>query len=180
MSRTARILLALGLALCAALAGGYFGMRSPRAPAASDATSSVLFAQTLPDATGAQHVLAQYRGKIMVVNFWATWCAPCVEEIPELSRLQSEFSARNVQFVGIGIDNVTNVAEFEKKIHATYPLLVAGANGSELVRLFGDTQGALPYTLVLDAAGSVRATKLGRIDATALRRWLAPLIGGQR
>ena len=180
MSRTVRIVLALGVAFCAALAGGYFGQRGPQASAAPPAASNVLFTQTFPDATGAQHVLARYRGKIIVVNFWATWCAPCVEEIPELSRLQSEFSARNVQFVGIGIDNVANVAQFEKKIHATYPLLVAGANGSELVRLFGDTQGALPYTLVIDAAGSVQATKLGRIDETELKRWLAPLVASER
>lgn len=177
MSRLVRIALMISLGLSAAVAGTYFGLRGIEASAASHTTATALFSQTFPDAAGTQHMLADYRGKIIVVNFWATWCTPCVEEIPELSRLQSEYGARNVQFVGIGIDNATNIAEFQKKVHADYPLLVAGANGSDLIRAFGDTAGALPYTLVLDRMGTVRATKLGKVDEAELRRWLAPLVG---
>jgi peroxiredoxin len=102
---------------------------------------------------------------------------PCVEEIPELSRISTEYRQRNVAFVGIGIDSATNIAEFEKKIQASYPLLVAGATGSDLVREYGDTAGGLPYTLVLDDKGTVRASKLGRVSEKELRDWLKPLAG---
>ena len=173
MNRTKKIS-AVVIALVALAAGAYAAYRNAAPqPAPSNGAVALLFAQTLPDASGAAHALSTYRGKVVVVNFWATWCVPCVEEIPAFSRLQSEF-ASGVSFVGIGIDSPSNIAMFEKKIRPTYPLLVADASGTELARAFGDTSGSLPFTVVIGVDGRVTASKLGRVDESELRAWLRP------
>ncbi|MGA2550169.1 MAG: TlpA disulfide reductase family protein [Burkholderiaceae bacterium] len=168
----------LVLALAALCAGIYFGTRQLDAAKAADAPAATFFTQNFPDAAGQPHAFSEYKGKIVVVNFWAPWCVPCVEEIPEFSKVSAEYQKRNVVFVGIGIDSASNIAEFQKKVQASYPLVVAGATGSELVRQYGDTAGGLPFTLVLDSKGSVRASKLGRVTEDELRGWLKPLAGG--
>jgi thiol-disulfide isomerase/thioredoxin len=108
---------------------------------------------TLPDAAGQAQALAQWRGRILVVNFWATWCGPCVEEMPELSSLQSEHDPGQVQIIGIGVDSASNIAQFQAKSPVAYPLLVAGAGGIELSRNFGNEVGGLPFTVIIDARG---------------------------
>jgi len=167
----------LGIAACAlaALAAGIgFGLARFSTDTDKVATS-LLFAQSWPDTHGRTVAMDQYRGKALVVNFWATWCPPCVEEIPEFSRLNQEYSAFGIQFVGIAIDNAANVVEFSKKVPASYPYLVAGASATELARRLGNSAGALPYTLVLRADGSVHAAKLGRLHEAELRTMLNDL-----
>ena len=168
--------IAVVIALVAIAAGAYAAYRNTASQPARANSAALLFAQTLPDASGAAHALAGYRGKVLVVNFWATWCVPCVEEIPAFSRVQTEF-ANSVSFVGIGIDSPSNIATFEKKIQPTYPLLVAGATGTELARAFGDTSGSLPFTVVIGADGLVKASRLGRVPENELRAWLGPVAG---
>jgi thiol-disulfide isomerase/thioredoxin len=168
----------LVVAAMVGLAGGwYFAMHQGPSSAQADTRATLLYGQSLPDSGGQVHPLASLKGKIVVVNFWATWCEPCVREIPEMSRVQSEFSNKNVQFVGIGIDNAANILEFQKRVAPTYPLLVAGAGGSDLVRDMGDAPGALPYTLVLDTSGKVLESKLGAVSEDELRAWLAKATG---
>jgi len=171
-----RLVLIITFALLAGAAGAGFGLNRLEPQAAADSATRILFAQKLPNAAGQEVNLADFRGKILVVNFWATWCTPCVEEIPEFSRMQTEFAAQGVQFVGLGIDSAENIAAFDKKIAPTYPLLVAGVSGSELSRQLGDNVGALPFTLVLDAHGNIKARKLGRASATEIRGWLKDLV----
>lgn len=129
----------------------------------------LMLAFTLPDAAGQPFALSALRGAPMVVNFWATWCPPCVEEMPELSELHGEFAPRGVRIVGIGIDSAVNIRQFSEKTPVSYPLLVAGNGGLELVRRFGNNAGALPYTLVLDRGGRVVWRTLGRFQNAALR-----------
>jgi thiol-disulfide isomerase/thioredoxin len=105
----------------------------------------------------------------MLVNFWATWCPPCVEEMPELNGFDAEFRARGLQIVGIGIDSASNIREFSDKTPMSYPLLVAGASGLELVRRLGNTSGALPFTVIVDRAGQVTWRTLGRFRTAELR-----------
>ncbi len=176
MTRTAKISLIALFALAAVAAGIYVGQKKWSSDPVQPGSSKLLFAQTLPDAEGNPHVLADYRNKIVVLNFWASWCVPCVEEIPEFSALQTEFSGKGVQFIGIGIDSAKNIAEFQKKVPASYPLLVAGATGSELALQFGNTVGGLPYTLVLDRNGGVKASKMGRVKEKELRAWLQSVL----
>ena len=175
MSRTQKILV-LVLAGCAALATGAwlaYRQHAPEQPA-SDAAAR-LFAQILPDSEGVPHKLSSYRGQVLVVNFWATWCVPCVEEIPSFSRMQTEYGEK-VKFLGIGIDTHTNITAFQKNVRASYPLFVAGAMGTELAREFGNRLGGLPFTVVLSPDGDVKAVKLGRVDEEALRAWLRSLV----
>lgn len=154
-------------------AGVWFGTHRFNPIAAEPAAVTNLFAQSLPTLTGTPQALSHWRGKRLLVNFWATWCAPCVEEIPELSALQAELGANTLQIVGIGIDSLTNIQEFSQKFQVSYPLYVGGMGGSELARQFGNQAGGLPYTVLIDANGSIMKTYLGRLKLEQLRRDLS-------
>ncbi len=161
----------------AAIAAGALTFRSGHEAASSGAASAaeLFYGQTLADADGALRPMADHRGRVVVVNFWATWCVPCVQEIPALSKANAE-AAGKVAFVGLGIDSPGNIAAFNARFRPSYALLAAGASGPELARRFGDSSGALPFTVVLDSDGRVVASHLGRVDATMLRTWLAPYL----
>ena len=157
----------------AAAAGGA-AAKNDGAAGASPAVSN-LFAQSMTEANGSGKGLAQWKGKPMVVNFWATWCGPCVEEMPALSALQTEIAPKHVQIVGIGIDSPTNIKEFASKYKIAYPLYVAGMSGTELSKQFGNQAGSLPYTVLLSADGRVLKTYLGKLKMDELRRDIAAL-----
>jgi thiol-disulfide isomerase/thioredoxin len=129
---------------------------------------NTLFGLRFNDPSGTEVVLAKYRGKPLVVNFWATWCPPCVEEMPELSEWQSE-AGNKVSIVGIGIDSPSNVQAFAAKNNFKHQLLVAGMGGSEIARLLGNPSGALPFTLVISARGLIVHKTLGRFSITTLK-----------
>jgi thiol-disulfide isomerase/thioredoxin len=145
-----------------------------------ESTSSaveLLLAQTMPDAAGQPFDFRALRGTPLVVNFWATWCAPCVDEMPELSDMHTELAPKGVTVIGIGIDSAANIAQFSKKLPVSYPLVVAGMNGTELARQFGNPTGALPYTVLIDRQGRVAHRILGRVKIEPLTRQAAALAG---
>jgi thiol-disulfide isomerase/thioredoxin len=150
--------------------GVYAGLRKWNVRPVETNAVALLLAQTLPDARGQPQNFATLKGKILIVNFWATWCPPCVEEMPELSALQAELTPRNAQIIGIGIDNPANIAEFAGRYKISYPLYTAGMQGTELSRQFGNQAGGLPFTVLVDAKGAVRKTYLGRLKIGELRR----------
>jgi thiol-disulfide isomerase/thioredoxin len=173
MKRNAVIFGAVGLLF--AVGGAFFGMRQfepvpPEAPAVSN-----MFSQTLSDANGQSQPLSQWKNKTLVVNFWATWCAPCVDEMPELSALQTEVALSNVQILGIGIDSATNIAQFASKYKITYPLYTGGLDATELSRQFGNKAGGLPFTVLVGRDGQVKKTYLGRLKMDELRKDLGSL-----
>jgi thiol-disulfide isomerase/thioredoxin len=151
--------------LAAAVIGGAFAWR--REAGSGDPAVRLLFEQPMAAPDGAPKTLAAYRGRMLVVNFWATWCPPCVDEMPDLERLQAQFGTR-AQIVGIGIDSAKNINEFTKKVPVSYPLLVAGVTGSELSRQLGNTTGGLPFTVLIDANARVHERISGRIKPEAL------------
>jgi len=165
-----RLFLHAGVA--AALAAGTARAQRPDTGAAPAAVAD-LIARQLPDLQGRPQALSQWRGRPMVVNFWATWCAPCVKEMPELDDLQKQHP--KVQFVGIGIDKAENIAKFVQKVPVSYPLLVMGGGAIDLLRKLGNPAGGLPFTLVFNADGSVNRKILGQIHPDDLRRTLAGL-----
>ena len=128
---------------------------------------------TLPDLEGRPQAISQWRGKVLVVNFWASWCAPCVEEMPAFSRLQGLFAAQGVQFVGIGIDEVDNMRTFVNSRPVTYPLLAATPAISEMP---GVQVKGLPYTLVIGRDGRLETSRLGRLDEARLEPILRRLL----
>lgn len=153
--------------------GGFGAWVASRRYAIGDADSEaieLLYGLTLPDSEGRPLALATLRRQPTVVNFWATWCPPCVEEMPELSDIGDEFRSRGLQVIGIGIDSASNIGQFSLKTPMRYPLLVAGNSGLELVRRLGNTAGALPFTVVLARDGSVAWRTLGRFKTADLRQ----------
>ena len=170
MIRRAWLMMATG-GLAALLGIGIHWWRTEPAPAGREATAA-LFAASFPDAEGRLQSLAQWRGRPLLVNFWATWCPPCVEEMPELQRVRDAYLARGVEVIGIGIDNAARIAAFRDRHRLTLPLLVAGVGGSELNRTLGNAGGALPYTVLIDADGRIRERHLGQVRPAQLRRWL--------
>jgi peroxiredoxin len=169
------LLLLIAVAILSAAIGIYAGAKKFDAkPPNNDAVARML-TLSLPDAQGAPQALSQWRGKNLVVNFWATWCAPCVDEMPELNALQSEIAPRNAQVIGIGIDSRSNIAEFASKYKISYPLYIAGMEGTELSRQFGNQAGGLPFTVLIGADGQIRKTYLGRLKMNELRKDLARL-----
>ncbi|MDQ7969889.1 MAG: TlpA disulfide reductase family protein [Oxalicibacterium faecigallinarum] len=128
-----------------------------------------LFAHKMEDVAKRKHNLSSYQGKTLIVNFWATWCAPCVEEMPELVELQTEYSTDKLQVLGISIDSPNNVKEFAEKYKISYPLLLAGMLGTELARSFGNPSGGLPFTVLITPSGAVKKTYLGRLNMAELR-----------
>jgi thiol-disulfide isomerase/thioredoxin len=168
MKRT--LLFIIPIALLFAAIGVYFGLKYTRSTPAIDQAVLTLLSQTLPNVKGKPQLLSQWKGHPMLINFWATWCGPCVQEMPELSALQTELAPRRVQIIGIGIDSPSNIAEFSQKYEITYPLYVAGMGGTELSRQFGNKTGSLPYTVLVNANGQVQKTYLGRLKLDELRR----------
>ena len=143
-------------------------------PEQGQAVADAIMALTLPDLEGRPQAIAQWRGKILVVNYWASWCKPCVEEMPAFSRLQGRYAAQGVQFVGIGIDEVDNMRAFVKMTPVSYPLLVGGKNASETPGL---QVKALPYTVIIGRDGRFASSRLGRLDEATLEPMLKELIG---
>ena len=131
-----------------------------------------LLKMTLPDLQGAPQALAQWNGKIRVINYWATWCPPCVEEMPFFSRLQERYAAQGVQFVGIGMDETAKMQAFVQKTPVSYPLLVGGteSNGNPALTLRG-----MPYTVVLDREGKVAFSIYGGVKENELEPVLSRL-----
>jgi peroxiredoxin len=168
-----RTLVAIGaVALAAGGAGIGTGIWRARAEARDLAGTRALFALTLPDAGGAQQVLSQWQGRPLIVNFWAPWCAPCVEEMPDLQTFRDQHRSGGLEVIGVGIDSATNIRQFRDEHKITLPLLVAGMGGSSLSDLLGNSAGVLPYTVLISPDGRVRGRKIGRVKPAELRAWL--------
>lgn len=167
-------LLVIGLvgAMIALAAGVYIGLgaRIDKMPEPSISSEAIarLFAIHLNDSEGNKQAFKQWQGKTLVVNFWATWCPPCREEMPSFSRLQTKYAANGVQFVGIALDTAENVINFSKQYPTTYPLLIADSEGTELTRQLGNSRLALPYTVVIAANNEIRLARLGRVSEQEL------------
>ncbi|CAB3650144.1 TlpA family protein disulfide reductase [Paraburkholderia rhynchosiae] len=134
-----------------------------------------LWAAPVTTVDGRTQSLSVLKGHPIVVNFWASWCGPCVEEMPALSQLQRDYAKKGIQFVGLGVDSEKNVRNFLQKVKVAYPVYVTGFGGADLARAFGNTAGGLPFTVVIDAQGDIRSTKLGQVDQKALKQTLDSL-----
>lgn len=124
---------------------------------------------------GGQLALADLRGKPLLLNFWATWCPPCVSELPLLDSFQREQQAHGWRVVGLAVDNLAPVREFLGKHPVGFAIGLAGVEGVALSRTMGNTGGALPFTVVFDRAGQVVQRKLGAIAPDDLAHWVTSL-----
>ncbi|WP_019141940.1 TlpA disulfide reductase family protein [Noviherbaspirillum massiliense] len=163
------------VALVAGALGLAVGLKKHEASPAESTAVANLLNQSMTNLQGNPESLSKWKGKALVVNFWATWCEPCVEEMPELSALQAQLQPRNIHILGIGIDSLDNVARFAEKYKIAYPLYIGGMSGSELSRQLGNKAGGLPFTVLVGSDGKVRKTYLGRLKMQELRQDLESL-----
>lgn len=175
MTKSQQMLLYIGIAILAVAAGLLLRSQLTRTSPTSSGAETI-FAASLPDLQGTDQPISQWRGKVMVVNFWATWCEPCRDEIPEFIELQKQFSSQGLVFIGIAVDQKEKVAAFSKEMGINYPILVGGMPAMRLAGAAGNPQGALPFTVVIDRSGKITDTRLGRLSRSKLESMLKPLL----
>jgi thiol-disulfide isomerase/thioredoxin len=173
MSPGRRELLLLGgagaaAAVAGAVAGAFFLQ--------SHTGAAEALASTFHDLHGQPRRLSEWQGRPLLVNFWATWCAPCREELPLLDTARLQNAAKRLEVVGIAVDNADNVRDYLKATRVGYPILIANAHAIELMRRLGNRSGALPFSVTLDAAGRLRHRKLGPYSAAELDAEIAALL----
>jgi peroxiredoxin len=176
MSRPASWWAVVAVALIALAAGA--GVAWQRlAPTLTRGSAQPFFERSFNDLDGSAQAMSQWKGRIVVVNFWATWCPPCIEEMPDLQRVHDEYRARGVTVVGLGIDNPSALRRFRDDNGLSLPLYAAGAGGSELARALGDQSGGLPFTVLISRDGRIVHVQLGQIRPTELKRLLDAQVG---
>jgi thiol-disulfide isomerase/thioredoxin len=149
------------------LAAGAAGMWSAvsRQPTLDTPATPVSFSRLdalrLADAHGIEMPFSTWRGKLLVVNFWATWCPPCREEMPGFSRIAGRLRERSVQFVGVSIDSLDNVRRYLQEEAIDYPLLIGGADAIQVSSELGNTNQGLPFTVIFAPDGRLIERKLG-------------------
>lgn len=123
------------------------------------------------DLRGEVFPMSRLRGKPLLLNFWATWCPPCVEELPLLDRFYQEQQARGWQVLGLAVDQAAPVVRFLERLPLSFPVVLAGFAGTDLSRTLGNPSGALPFSVVFGADGAVLHRKLGKVSADELAQW---------
>ena len=179
MSATFKNLLLLITALLA-LAGGYWIAQAMR-PTGQVPTLAYgggeLIDFTLPDLEGKKRSLHEWRGKVIVLNFWATWCPPCREEIPLFIALQKKHPADGLQIIGVAVDSQTAVMVYRQSIRINYPILIGEEDAMPLMAQYSNRIGSLPFTVIIDRSGSIAVRKLGVFNEIELESLVDPLIG---
>ncbi len=179
-----RFVLLASAAIIAGIVGVWLGQRlhhtsnsatlTPFAPVA--VTSKHAAAFTLPDLRGHERSIQDWKGKVRIVNFWATWCPPCREEIPEFIRAQRRYGPKGLQIIGIAVDRTSRVIAFYRARNMNYPVLLGEGAGPELMAKYGDSEGGLPYSIILNRQGHIVARKLGAFTETELNDTLKRLL----
>ncbi len=176
LSRRASVLAGLGVAVLAGAAGwgvntwlrngGFSGVGS-----LSEAAQNALWSASFDQPNGPPLVMSSFKSKPLVLNFWATWCQPCIAEMPLLDAYYKQNAAKGVQVLGLAIDQPSAVVHFLSQRPVSYPIGLAGLVGPELSKTLGDEQGGLPFTLVLGAHGQLLHRHLGRLHEADIAQW---------
>ena len=176
-SRSTSVILVL--ALLAAILGGVVQHRR-QAPAVESSDSTLackpLPALTLPDLEDRAHALSDYRGRRLLINFWASWCGPCLEEMPALNHAQEKFGDHGAIVLGIAMDAPERVRAFLAKHPVSYPILLGQLDPPSTSLQLGDTREILPFSVLVDADGHIIATHAGVLSHAQLEQWLTPAI----
>lgn len=176
LSRTNWLILAL--AVLAAAIGGYAEHRG-RQPVPDATAGSTLIGQlpptiSLPDLGGKLHGLNDHRGHRVLLNFWASWCRPCLEEMPALNQAQAKFGENAPIVIGIAMDEPAHVRAFLTAHPVNYPILIGQMGTPDTSQQLGNATQMLPYSVLIDADGRILATRAGALSAPQLEQWLAP------
>jgi peroxiredoxin len=174
--------LVLSVVAVLALAAGY-GLRTflhdrARADAAEKTT---IIGQprpdfSLPDLEGSPHPISEWDGKVLLINFWATWCPPCKREIPDFIKVREQIGAEQFEVIGIAIDNPKDISDFVKAQGIPYPILHGEGDASQISQAYGNSLGGLPYSVLVDRQGIIRSSKTGEFKPRDLLKQLQPLL----
>jgi thiol-disulfide isomerase/thioredoxin len=162
-----------GVGLAAAAAGALVGVFALQ----TRTGAADLLAARFHDLDGRPRRLLEWQGRVLLCNFWATWCPPCREEIPLLVAAKQQWPASRLEIVGIGIDSADKIREFARTYKVNYPMLVADATAIGLLRGLGNKSGGLPYSVIFDRSGAIAQRWLGAFTEPDLRNVLAGLLG---
>jgi len=166
-----RRLLYAGVASAAALAGAGWAWWKLRPHESSPDAAAALWPLSFDTPTGSQLAMQALRGRPLLLNFWATWCPPCVDELPLLDKFYRENTAKGWQVVGLAIDQPSAVRSFLERTPVSFPLGLAGFGGTELSKSLGNLAGGLPYTVVVAGSGEVLQRRMGQVTPADLAEW---------
>ena len=170
-SRSRRRWLTGAVAGAAALGGIGLAWRTYQPQAMAPAAESALWQLQFAALDGNVLQMSSMRGRPLLLNFWATWCPPCVEELPLLSSFYQEHSAKGWQVLGLAVDQLDPVKRFLARTPVSFPVVLAGVSGVEIGRSLGNLSGGLPFTVVLGSDGLVAHRKMGKVTPDNLRAW---------
>jgi len=170
-----------GIAIVAAFFAGDGTMRAyldstPGATAAKAMEKTYRPGFELKDLDGKLRNVNEWDGQVMVVNFWATWCPPCRKEMPAFIELQEKYGGQGLQFVGIALDDAAKVEDFIDTIGVDYPILIGQDDATLVSDAYGNRLGALPYTAVIDRAGSIVKTYRGEVSQKSIEKVIKRLL----
>ena len=144
-------------------------------PKAADESKRKPF--TLTGLDGVKHSLSDWKGKVVVLNFWATWCSPCLYEIRDFVVYQKKYKARGLQIVGLGLDDERRLRNVQRTLEMNYPVLIADpVDNSGLMEQWGNRSGVLPYTVVIDRDGRMAYIHRGKMDRDIFDQYVLPLL----
>lgn len=139
----------------------------------SAAVADPFWAMSFDTPDGQPLAMSTFRGKPLLVNFWGTWCPPCIEELPLLNSFYGANKSRGWQLLGLAVDQPSAVRKWLQDKPLDFAVGMAGLGGTELSKAMGNTAGSLPFTVVFDAAGQVQHRKIGKVTPEELRIWAA-------
>ena len=131
---------------------------------------------SLPDLTGKQRNINEWQGKIRIINFWATWCPPCLKEIPEFIKLQNQFDDKGIQFIGIAIEDKQAVEEYLNTISINYPILIGGDEAINLSHQLGNIVNAVPFSLIVNQQGQIIHRQPGELSKEKILEVISPIL----
>lgn len=166
--------LVAGVAAVAALAGAGIAWWRLREGPADDAAVTHLWGLDFRTPQGASLPMAGLKGKPLLLNFWATWCPPCVDEMPMLDAFYRQHAAKGWEVIGLAVDQPSAVRSFLQRVPVTFPIGLAGLEGTELAKNLGNSAGGLPFSVVFGPDGRVRERRMGRLSPADLQAWSAP------
>jgi thiol-disulfide isomerase/thioredoxin len=142
----------------------------------AESKPAVLTEFSLDDLSGKTHNIKEWQGKVIVINFWATWCPPCLKEMPMFVDMQNQYDSQGLQFIGIALDEAEPVKEFVAAKKINYPILLGGEQGVKIAHDLGNIVNTVPFTVVINRKGEIVDTQMGEVKGDELKDLIVPLI----